>query len=1239
MTLRVGMTISAESSGAQAELRKTADAVAALVAKEAQIAGAARGAAAAQRELAASSGRVAGSLDDIRARYNPLFGTIRQYKTTIDAVRLAHAAGAISANEMTQAITRERQAALGSIAAIKGHNNALHGLAGANRAARQGMIQVGQQLQDISVGMASGQRAATIFAQQLPQLALALQIMGSGADGAKGKLATFSRFLSGPWGIALTVAIPLVALLAGKLFETVEASKAGEESTIDFSSSLLAQTGVVGNLTAGIQQLNQATHSLINTQALLIDNSRAAAQATVADLTRRSAAASREFAAINRRDPQRGPVVDFFLGSPLSVRDRVRRDQLQREIAETSAQLAAARRSVAEAQTAAESRDVRERANPDSRARGEIARQRARLEERRQYTIENQSSVPFGGRYDLPLISDAEFAREMAGLERREQALSRSNRAGSGGAAARRADAANARDIAYAERAEDAVARINERWGEQPSLIQQANAATRQLNGIIEDAQARLQRDGLGAAQAAALRTQIVQAQGAIDNVAAGLDRPFRDMVAASAQQMTLQRLVLAGREDEAEVMRRILDMQERMRPLSEAQRATIAGIVEQEHRINEALERREAVLGAYKQSIGDLRGALSDLLSGGSVGGFFDQIKGNIARLRGELATESLFGPQLRALEREIRSTAITTGLEPHVDALGAQIDSTASAFEQMQAAALATAASLRGVDTGAATTALDGGALGDPSGDLGAIADSLKDIVVIAGRDETSLGGMKPGDYIDRMAAIITRPLLLGLEQLDKTLGTKIAGPLGGVISGAVGGYLRAGKVGAVLGGLDGLKIGGKIGKGVSKALGGAEYGGQIAQLGKSLGLKTSTTGGQIGGALGALAPIPGGKLIGSIIGSLVGGLFKKTPHGAAVLSSATGDAAISGNKAAARDAVGSLAGSVQGGLQQIADQLGGVLGAFSVSVGSYKDSFRVSASGSGKVGDKKYPKEAGADLLYDGKDADAAVRAAILNAIADGGIAGLSRAVQKALQSSPDIDKAMREALKVREVEEILGGIGAIMERQFAQFDAQAKERVRIARQYGFDVIKIEARNAEDRLALTKSLLDAQVGSLQGLIKEMTAGDLFEGSAVDKRTAIIAEIAKAKGDFDAGKDGSAEVLADLYRQLNAVSKDVFGTTGGFAADRSAILDAAQATIAAANAKITAAAAATKSDPALSVTNAALDENNDQNAAMIAALGTANAQLAAMLANSGGLGSALIQQQLIALAGTSAA
>lgn len=64
-------------------------------------------------------------LDRLRARYSPLFATINNYKNTISEIRRAHAVGAISADEMTAAITRERQAALSATAAIKGRNAAL----------------------------------------------------------------------------------------------------------------------------------------------------------------------------------------------------------------------------------------------------------------------------------------------------------------------------------------------------------------------------------------------------------------------------------------------------------------------------------------------------------------------------------------------------------------------------------------------------------------------------------------------------------------------------------------------------------------------------------------------------------------------------------------------------------------------------------------------------------------------------------------------------------------------------------------------------------------------------------------------------------------------------------------------------------------------------------------------------------------------------------------------------------
>ena len=64
-------------------------------------------------------------LERLRAKYSPLFATINNYKSAVADIRRAYAVGAISANEMTAAIQRERQAALASTAAIRNRNKAI----------------------------------------------------------------------------------------------------------------------------------------------------------------------------------------------------------------------------------------------------------------------------------------------------------------------------------------------------------------------------------------------------------------------------------------------------------------------------------------------------------------------------------------------------------------------------------------------------------------------------------------------------------------------------------------------------------------------------------------------------------------------------------------------------------------------------------------------------------------------------------------------------------------------------------------------------------------------------------------------------------------------------------------------------------------------------------------------------------------------------------------------------------
>ncbi|MEO7469619.1 MAG: hypothetical protein ABIV36_21620, partial [Sphingobium limneticum] len=428
---------------------------------------------------------------------------------------------------------------------------------------------------------------------------------------------------------------------------------------------------------------------------------------------------------------------------------------------------------------------------------------------------------------------------------------------------------------------------------------------------------------------------------------------------------------------------------------------------------------------------------------------------------------------------------------------------------------------------------------------------------------------------------------------DAIGKSVGKQLEGSLDKVFGakGSFGTVLKNAGLGYAAGGLTGSKTGGAIGGAIGGAVGKEVLGSALGSLG------------QFAGPIGAIA--------GGLLGGAIGGLLKKTKTGAANITNVTDDAALSGNSSQFKAAASGAAGSVQDGLSSIADQLGGAIGNFNVTIGQRHGDWRV-RSGAGSLKVAKGAKE------FD-DDQEGAIAYAISLAVSQGAVTGLSSAVQKALKSSPDIDKALEEALKVSEIETLMGGLGATLTKEFKSFEATAKERVRIATQYGFDVAAIEKKNAEDRAALVETLLEEQVGSLQRLVDEMTSGSLFEGSALEQRDAILKEIEQAKADVAAGKSGSADTLAGLLEQLNAVSKDAFGSTGQYAADRAMILDEARNAIAAANAQIVAASAGTTSgsDPALATTNNALDENNDQNAQMIALLNSLPAALAAQLKN----------------------
>lgn len=143
-------------------------------------------------------------LDALRAKYNPLYAVITNYKSAVADIREAHRVGAFSADEMTAALSRQRQAALGAIDALKGRTPETGPGA---QFRRQNLT---YQLFDIGQGAISGQPLGMIAAQQLPQIAQ----MYAGQGGASTALKDFSSIAAGVGRLITPLTVGIGALSA-----------------------------------------------------------------------------------------------------------------------------------------------------------------------------------------------------------------------------------------------------------------------------------------------------------------------------------------------------------------------------------------------------------------------------------------------------------------------------------------------------------------------------------------------------------------------------------------------------------------------------------------------------------------------------------------------------------------------------------------------------------------------------------------------------------------------------------------------------------------------------------------------------------------------------------------------------------------------------------------------------------------------------------------------------------------
>lgn len=688
----------------------------------------------------------------------------------------------------------------------------------------------------------------------------------------------------------------------------------------------------------------------------------------------------------------------------------------------------------------------------------------------------------------------------------------------------------------FGNKSAEKISRINESFDEQPRLIDRANQATRELDKTIAELE---ERKPIGWEQ------MVEDAKDAKLTIEDAIVRPLKEMREEGEKNIAVQRLLTAGREDEAEALERIWDYEKRIGPLKAEQKQEIFEQVRYERLVNEELQRRQEIIGAYLDATRSVKQELVSIFSGE---GSFANLGKIFRNLQGQMLVEKLFGNAFRDFDKWVKGQS---GLADSVDYFSDQTTEAGNAAQEF-AAALDGARmqiAMPGISMGGAQAGLGLGGIAAMFG--GAANDNgVAGEIVATGKrlEKDSVMSLSPERYFSELSKTIVGPALNGL---DAIFGTKFFGKMQGVLSGAMNGYLTGGPAGGVIGALQGIP---GLPKGISneltKALKGSQTGTMVAGVGNALGIKLSSTGAQIGGAIGAMIPIPGGDIIGSIAGGILGSLFGKRPRGAGTVSN-------SGITASANDAgiTGSLndtGSNLQDAIKNIADALGASVGAYSIGIGRYKDYYQVSRSANDpKLGNSYFGRDS-KNAVYDGLDAEAAMAAAIGAILAQGAIKGISAASQKILSSaaSKDLQAAIEKAVLIESIPKRLKAltdpVGAAIDelnKDFEKMVAALREGGATAEQFAEAQKLYELERAE----AVKRAVQQVTGSLQSLYDSLTVGN-DALSLRDRKSAALGIYNPLAARVAAGDKSAYDAFADAAKALIDIERQISGSQSGY-------------------------------------------------------------------------------------------
>ncbi len=972
-------------------------------------------------------------------------------------------------------------------------------LAESQRAVTQASIGAGQQLQDIAISLYGGQKAGVVFAQQLPQMAFALSALEGSTNKTQARIGQFATFLSGPWGLAVGLGVGVLATLTAGLFENAEATDAVEDAHKALEKSLSDISTFFDLATGAINRQNEAL--IANARLKRLDERDDLRKAISSNqdrgrsLVEGSMRGNVSFGGTFGNETGRANIVRSGPSDLVRAIQSANGDQNK-----MGAELVKLARGQGE--NASQARALLD-------LMGEDANNRNRL---RELSLEEES------------LRTGTLSRELMQPKKTPR--------GRSGGADKELRAAQAVEDAV-NKASDAVANLRGQFDDAPKDIDKAAAAMRELEVQITKLDRREASGKLTDAEKkkdAETRREIEKLQK--ETIPAFKERPVIDRIKAADKELQIQRLLLQGRDDEADKLGLTHDLMRQLGADTEEQfqaqlkgRNITAEQLELMYRQAEQARENARIMARMDRSVrstrsqidelgrayssieqavanlpNDARGALKDL-----VGNLRQQVNEIIARR----ITDNLFGNLFAKLEDDIRGKkpidiATKNFVENTVSANTALIDLTETfiyASGAMRGAANDN--SLFGAKAGnsiAAQIAKAGAKSSDGSYDPNA------EIVVTGTRSKANREQRQTAE---------------AMVQSAKSLKELVRGAAQGAFIGQSASSLVFGGKGSSLG----SAIGGALGNTLGEKF-----------LGK--GLETIAKGlGDFAGPLGSIA--------GGLLGGALGSLFSKTPRGYATIGGgADGKLAVTGtggNSKSAIKAGNQAAGATLDTLDKVAQALGGTYDASrgSVSIGRSGDSWHVDTSGRGRL------KKSQGGFDFD-DDYEAAVRFATMDLIKDGVIAGLRSSTQRLLQQGKDIDAALQKALdfesvfsRLKEYRDPVGAALDTLDKEFQRLKGIFDEASASAAEYA----DLEALYGIERAKAIEEAANRVTSSLQSLFDDLTIGDNGR-SLRDRLGAAQAAYDPLKARVLAGDRSAYDAFAEAAKSLLDVQRQFSGS-----------------------------------------------------------------------------------------------